>query len=88
MEYLDGMTLKHRIGGRPWRSSLCSLSPSKLPTPWTPPTPKESFTATSSQPTYLSPNVATPRFSILAWRNLPISPTVTLAWQPQEVENC
>ena len=42
---------------------------------------------TSSQPTFLSPNVVTPRFSILAWRNLPISPTVSLAWQPQQVES-
>ena len=36
MEYLEGVTLKHRIGGSPWRLELCSLWRLKSPTLWTP----------------------------------------------------
>ena len=69
MEYLDGTTLKHHDWHRGrWNSIACWESRSKLPTRWMRPTPRESFTAISSPRTYSSPNAATPRFSISAWR--------------------
>ena len=78
MEFLDGVTLKHRIAGassgdrdsaRRWRS--------RLPMRSTPRTRKALFTATSSPRTSSSPNAATPRFSTLDWRRLhpSVSPT-------------
>ena len=88
MEYLEGVTLKHRIGGTPMELELLLSSASKLLTLSRRRTLKASFIATSSQPTFLSPNAATPRFSILAWQKLAISPTVSLAWQPQQMESC
>ena len=37
MEFLDGVTLKHRIAGQArWKQTFFSLSPSRLPTRWTP----------------------------------------------------
>jgi len=53
MEFLDGLTLKHRISGNPSRPMYCSDSPLRLPTHWTPRTRKASFIATSSLPTSL-----------------------------------
>ena len=50
MEFLDGMTLKHRIAGVRWKRNRFCRSPSRLPMHWTPPTPKGSFTAISSPP--------------------------------------
>ena len=69
MEFLDGQTLKHLIGGRPWKQRFSSISPSKLRTRSTRPTLKASFTATSSLPIFSSPNEATRRFSISGWRS-------------------
>ncbi len=69
MEFLDGMTLKHRIAGRPveWKRILLDL-PSRSPTRWTPRTAKVSCIATSSRRTFLSPSAVTPRFSTSDWR--------------------
>jgi serine/threonine protein kinase len=52
MEFLDGTTLKHRITDRPLEVACSSRSPLRLPTRWTPPTPKGSFTATLNRQTY------------------------------------
>jgi eukaryotic-like serine/threonine-protein kinase len=51
MEFLDGVTLKHMIGGKRWTMKKFSRLPSKLPTASTPLIPKESFIAISNPPT-------------------------------------
>ena len=55
MEYLDGMTLRQRIGGKPVELDVLLGLESKLPTRWTQRTLKESFIATSSLPIFSSP---------------------------------
>ena len=51
MEFLDGLTLKHRIVGR-WKRKFFFPSPSRSLTGSTPPTPQASSTATSSLPIF------------------------------------
>ena len=68
MEFLDGLTLKHRISGRAVDSEVYSRWRLKSPTLWTPPIPKASSIVTSSQRISSSQNGDTPRFSTLAWQ--------------------
>jgi eukaryotic-like serine/threonine-protein kinase len=53
MEFLDGHTLKHCIGDRAMELENYFRWASRLQTPWTQLTPKESFTVISSLPTFL-----------------------------------
>ena len=72
----------HRHGVPGWRNAeashrwkarrdgvFCSTWPSRLPMRWMRRTPKASFIATSSRPTFSSPSAATPRFWISVWRS-------------------
>ena len=69
MQCLEGVTLKHRIAGKPLPPKKFLISRLKSPTGLTLLTPKESSIATSSPPIFLLPTEDTPRFWILVWRN-------------------
>ena len=57
-----------------WNWTRCWHWRSRLPTRWTPRTPRASFIATSSRRIFLSPSAATPRFWTSAWpRSRPAS---------------
>ena len=79
MEFLDGTTLRQRIGeGRlPWPS--CWTWGSRLPMRSMPPTRMASFTATSSRRIFLWPSAAAPRFWISAWRSLHVADEASIS---------
>jgi len=77
MEFLEGMTLEHRIAGQPLETELILDLGTQMP--WMPRTPRASFTATSSPPTSSLRSAVMPRYSILAWQKI-CSPTPTSRW--------
>ena len=66
MEFLDGVTLKHRIGGRPLETELILTLAIEVADALD--APKGSFIGTSSPRIFLSPNVDTPKFWTSVWR--------------------
>src|SRR5580658_2108778 len=68
MEYLDGMTLKHRIGNQAMETDAILSLASKSRMRWMRRTPKASCTGISSRQIFSLPSAATRRFSISVWR--------------------
>ena len=74
MEYLDGVTLKHRIGGRPMEMDTVLDLGIQIADGLDVAHAEGSSTATSNLQTFLSPSAATPRFSTSAWPAGSIAP--------------
>ena len=71
MEYLDGVTLKHRIAGRPLEIGYAARLAIEIADALDAAQAKASSIATSSPPTSSSPSADTPRFSTSDWQRSP-----------------